>query len=589
MNTEGLVKNDNIQLGNKIGRTIESEKFPITMDEFWFSIIPDVIVGPFDFVCVDNIYRTRSIGIIKELRTVSNIHGIEHKSNRDTPSISEYHNSESARNSSRNHQVQGTRIARVAVMANVQSKKEGQDDRNNSNNTSNVIVRMPVGINASVTFANSDEILLALGIPKMEDPAMAGVIEMTNGNRIAIPMAMSYLAGPDAAHINASGISGNLKTSYLLFLLHSLYQKLVKKNEVAIIVFNTREDDLLYIDEAQGTVTERDKELYELLQISPVPFSKVTYFLPRGIDGKPISVHIPSNYQTYSYELSDIYDRLDLLLSSETYDPRYNLSAIINYIYESWPLKDNDGVPVTTWSDLVKFKDYPSEIITHKSTYLHFSGLLQKYKRSSMFTDKRETSTYIGNEIEKIRAGDVFVIDIAMIPTVEEQSLVIGDVMKNIDELYSSRSNFEDVRHVYDADGQITMSVEQSRRPKYLLIFIDEINRFLPQAYPMGRRTSVAEQITKTLIAGKSRDTILLSAQQFKSAVDPILHDNTGIHMIAKLGMSELSKSPYAMLDDITKNNIVHLDKGEIVMIQPAIRHPVKVIFPRPPFKRLSR
>jgi DNA helicase HerA-like ATPase len=206
-----------------------------------------------------------------------------------------------------------------------------------------------------------------------------------------------------------------------------------------------------------------------------------------------------------------------------------------------------------------------------------------------MFTDKRETSTYIGNEIEKIRAGDVFVIDIAMIPTVEEQSLVIGDVMKNIDELYSSRSNFEDVRHVYDADGQITMSVEQSRRPKYLLIFIDEINRFLPQAYPMGRRTSVAEQITKTLIAGKSRDTILLSAQQFKSAVDPILHDNTGIHMIAKLGMSELSKSPYAMLDDITKNNIVHLDKGEIVMIQPAIRHPVKVIFPRPPFKRLSR
>ena len=592
MTTEGLVKNENVELGDKIGRTVESERFPITMDEFWFSIIPDVIVGPFDFVCVDNIYSTRTIGIVKELRTVSNIHGIEQKSNGNTQPISDYHDSANAAaiGDSRNYQVHGTRIARVAVMANVQSRKEGQDDDDrNNDNTSNVIVRMPVGINSSVTFANSDEILLALGIPKMEDPVMAGVIEMTNRNKVAIPMAMSYLAGPDAAHINASGISGNLKTSYLLFLLHSLYQKLIKKNEVAIIVFNTREDDLLYLDEAQGTVTDRDKELYHLLQISPEPFSKVTYFLPRGIDGKPISVHIPSNYHTYSYELSDIYDRLDLLLSSETYDPRYNLSAIINYIYESWPLKDKDGVAVTTWSDLVKYKDYPSEIVTHKSTYLHFSGLLQKYMRSSMFTDKRETSTYIGNEIKKIRAGDVFVIDIAMIPTLEEQSLVVGDVMKNIDELYSSRSNFEDVRHVYDADGQITMSVEQSRRPKYLLIFIDEINRFLPQAYPLGRRTSVAEQITKTLIAGKSRDTILLSAQQFKSAVDPILHDNTGIHMIAKLGMSELSKSPYAMLDDITKNNIIHLDKGEIVMIQPAIRHPVKVIFPRPPFKRLSR
>ena len=168
-----------------------------------------------------------------------------------------------------------------------------------------------------------------------------------------------------------------MKTSYLLFLLHSLYQKLIKNNEVAIIVFNTREDDLLYIDEAQGTVTARDKEWHDLLR-SPDRFSKVTYFLPRGIDGKPISVHIPSNYQTYSYELNDIYDRLDLLLSSEAYDPRYNLSAIINYIYESWPLNDKEGKTITTWSDMVEYKDYPSEIITHKSTYLHFSGLLQK-------------------------------------------------------------------------------------------------------------------------------------------------------------------------------------------------------------------
>jgi DNA helicase HerA-like ATPase len=588
LTTKGLAKDENVELGNKIGRTVESERFPITMDEFWFSILPSVIVGPFDFVSVDNIYNTRTIGIIKELRTVSSIHSIRQNSNGDLTSLSGQHDSETgAMGSGRDYQVHGTRIARVAVMAHVHDKYKGQGDKGNENNS--IIARMPVGINASVAFANSDEILLALGIPKMEDPVMAGLIEMTNGNKIAIPMAMSYLAGPDAAHINASGISGNLKTSYLLFLLHSLYQKLIKRDEVAIIIFNTREDDLLHLDEAQGTITDRDKELYDLLEIPPEPFTKVIYYLPRGIDGKPISTHIPSNYQIYSYELNDIYDRLDLLFSSETYDPRYNLSAIINYIYESWPLKDKDGAPITTWSDLVKFKDYPPEILTHKSTYLHFSGLLQKYTRSSMFTDKRVTSTYLGNEIEKIRAGDVFVIDIAMVPTVEEQSLVIGDVMKNIDELYSSRSNFEDIRHVYDANGQIAMSVEHSRRPKYLLIFIDEINRFLPQAYPMGRRTAVAEQIAKTLIAGRSRDTILLSAQQFKSSTDPILHENTGIHMIAKLGMSELSKSPYAMLDDITKNNIVHMNKGEIVMVQPAIRHPVKVVFPRPPFKRPSR
>ena len=79
MTTEGLTKNENVELGSRIGETVESEKFPITMDEFWFSIVPNVIVGPFDFVCVDNIYNTRTIGIVKELRTVSNIHSIKQK------------------------------------------------------------------------------------------------------------------------------------------------------------------------------------------------------------------------------------------------------------------------------------------------------------------------------------------------------------------------------------------------------------------------------------------------------------------------------------------------------------------------------
>ena len=52
----------------------------------------------------------------------------------------------------------------------------------------------------------------------MEYPVMAGIIEMTNGQEFAIPIAMSYSAGPDTAHINATGISGNLKTSYYVLI-----------------------------------------------------------------------------------------------------------------------------------------------------------------------------------------------------------------------------------------------------------------------------------------------------------------------------------------------------------------------------------
>ncbi len=119
--------------------------------------------------------------------------------------------------------------------------------------------------------------------------------------------------------------------------------------------------------------------------------------------------------------------------------------------------------------------------------------------------------------------------------------------------------------------------------PRYIFAFIDEINRFVPRS--AGNSSAVAEQIMRTVVAGKSRDTILFSAQQFKSSVDPMLHENTGLHIIAKLGMPELSTPPYAMLDASTKANIVRLNRGELVMVHPAFREPIRIIFPNSPFK----
>jgi DNA helicase HerA-like ATPase len=312
----------------------------------------------------------------------------------------------------------------------------------------------------------------------------------------------------------------------------------------------------------------------------------VTYFLPRGKDGRPNSMHIPSNSKTYSYELNDVYDRLELLFS-EIYDPRYNLSSIINYIYEFWPIKksssikkDND-VYIKTWTDLFNFRDYPEEIITHKSSLLHFQGHIQRFRRSSLFIDKKVTSKYLGKEIRQINSHDIFVVDIAMLSTVEEQSFVIGDVMKSIDEMYSSN----EIIITSKGDRSTAKEVNQKKKPRYVLVFIDEINRFLPISKPTGKMKPVGEQIVKTVIAGRSRGTILFSAQQFKSTVDPSLHESTGMHIIAKMGLSELSTALYSMIDESTKMNIVRLNKGELVIIHSAFRYPIKITFPRPSFK----
>ncbi|MFL6330759.1 MAG: hypothetical protein ACJ705_07060, partial [Nitrososphaeraceae archaeon] len=274
------------------------------------------------------------------------------------------------------------------------------------------------------------------------------------------------------------------------------------------------------------------------------------------------------------------------------------------YIYEFWPIKKTttnnwsgkeqvggkreevgDREEVKTWTDLFDFKDYPEEIITNKSSLLQFQGHIQRFRRSSLFIDKKVTSIYLGKEIKKIRPGNVFVVDIAMLSSLEEQAFVIGDAMKSIDEIYSATtemSNEDNKSSNYD-NGNNTSNNDndkKSKKPKYFLIFIDEINRFLPNTKTFGRINAVAEQIMKTIIAGRSRHTILFSAQQFKSTVDYSLHENTGMHITAKVGLSELSSMPYNIIDQSTKMNIVRLNKGELVMVHSAFRHPIKITFP---------
>lgn len=178
--------------------------------------------------------------------------------------------------------------------------------------------------------------------------------------------------------------------------------------------------------------------------------------------------------------------------------------------------------------------------------------------KSPLFIDRKKASTYLGKEIKNLDSGDIFVIDIAMLSSLEEQSFVIGDVLKSIDELYAAQTDTS------------LHSKQHIKKPKYVLIFVDEINRFLPKDRYMNKHSAVEEQITKTLIAGRSRRTILFSAQQFKSSVDYTLHENTGLHVTAKVELSELATAPYNGIDEYTKLNIVRLNKGELVLVHPA-------------------
>jgi hypothetical protein len=513
----------------------------------------------------------------------------------------------------------GLTVAKVDVIANRQFQRIEEEISSNASipnqmplKSKNGSINMPVQEGKLVTFATVEEVISSLGIPEMEHPIPAGVISMTNGTSIPIDLDVTYIFGPDTTHVNATGISGNMKTSYLLFLLQVLHKKLLEEG-ISIILLNTKERDLLHIgEESDKTYSSEDKHKLDILGLDLTPFNNVKYFLPRGKDGKPNSAHIPeNNYFTYSFELSDVYDRLELLFSSETtLNPQHNISSILNYIYELWP-NFNQGYSdkesphkIATWTDLINFCDFPEEIVSHKTTLLKFKGMIQKYRKpSTLFVDKKVTSRYLGKEIRKMKKNEVFVIDVAMLPTLDEQAFVVGDVMKTINEMYSlgHANNLEDEYGDSDDDshGEIEEKIgrtkrELTKKPKYTVVFIDEINRFLPRGesgntdlrISMSNRSAVAEELLKTLITGQSRHCILFSAQQFKSQIDQSINENTGLHIITKLGLSELSSNSYSMVDDSTKSVISKLHKGEFILVHPAFRHPIKIAIPKPTFKK---
>jgi len=576
-------------LHQEIGKTIASERFLNTMDGFWFALKPNVIINSFDFVTVDNLFDSKTIGIVKELQAVAEHDYYNYFSDYYTISITkEQLKQEGKENEGEGEgekekeqlskmQLNGVVLAKVAIMANTGVKIQGYKE--------DTSINFPVGVGKTVRFATEDEIIFALGIPQMVNPIPAGIIETTNGLEVPITLDITYLAGADTAHVNASGISGNRKSSYILFLLQSSYQTLKRLNQnVALIIFNTKEQDLLYIDQKEKDIKKRTERLFDVLDLDIEPFENVTYFLPRGKDGKPNSIHVPQNYKTYSYELKDVYDRLELLFS-EPYDLHHDFLSIMNYIYESWPLKSNNGKEISTWTDLTEFKEYPEAIVSNKSSLLYFLGRLQRFRKSPMFIDKKKTSTYLGNEIKKIKAGEVFVIDVATISSFEVQAFVVGDVMKSIDEMYSSRYyDLDDNNSNNTNTDSNENNVQNGQKLHYLLVFVDEINRYIPKSQN-GKMSSVSEQIMRTVIAGRTRGTILFSAQQFKSATDSRLQENTDLHITAKLGLSELSTDPYSMLDDSTKMNVARLNKGELVMIHSAFRHPIKIGFPKATYK----
>ena len=377
----------------------------------------DVIVRPFDIVRIEHLSRrdgssSHSFALVKELSYITDSAG--HLANYVSSDFGDVEAREMNKRL-------GTTIAEAEILG-------------NSDN-----IEMPIRDGARVEWAGADEIRKALGVHNLKEPIPAGYMETSRGDEISIDFEARYLVGPEAGHLNISGISGLAsKTSYAMFLLNALQQRM--KDEVSIILFNVKGPDLLAVDRANDNLTEPQKAEWRKCGIEPRPLENVTYFHPYAKDRQGIFTDSQVPYHiiqaqikanrafNYYYDVETFKggeegnetdvgrDKLGLLFS-DIDDPQSTMESCIHALGD---------IDAETWENLrEEIADkteagQPGKKDISVQSWRKFNRLIRTRTDHSLFVEERgqkdRRQRLLIDGIKSLRPGKVLVIDIAPLP-----------------------------------------------------------------------------------------------------------------------------------------------------------------------------
>ncbi|TFG54470.1 MAG: ATP-binding protein, partial [Gemmatimonadales bacterium] len=141
------------------------------------------------------------------------------------------------------------------------------------------------------------------------------------GLRAPVFLDADFLLGPEAAHLNISGVSGlATKTSAVEFLLTSIFQTFpAHKGSVAAVCFNVKGPDLCFLDQP-GELSAEDLELYAKLDLKAECFQSVRYFAPYKADGVNLNTlrtnrALSGNTEPLVWGLREVLDFAEVLLN----------------------------------------------------------------------------------------------------------------------------------------------------------------------------------------------------------------------------------------------------------------------------------
>ena len=400
------------------------------------------------------------------------------------------------------------------------------------------------------------------------------------GTDAPIYLDADFLLGPEAAHLNITGVSGlATKTSAIEWILSSIFTHFPEsKGSVAAVAFNVKGPDLCFLDQP-GNIDEADKVLYAKCGVEPAPFSKTHYFAPYKADGFSLNTlrsneALSHNVSSLTWGLREVLQYAEVLLNKDDVDAKAD--ALIDFIRErivdrdfSDPLLGNKRYLVRSFADLEAwFRDVLSamEGKNNEGWRTHHIATIRKVRnRLSNISTRCAGLVTDDGAVSDLPFGSfqdrtVYVIDVASLEEAA-QDLIFARVVTKLREHLEKRDL--GVNHV--------------------IVFVDELNKYAPND---GQDTYVRKMLLDLAERGRYLGLVLFSAQQFRSQVHRRVVGNSGTALYGRMDADELATPGYAVLSPAVKTKLATLEKGQLMVRHPHFTQPIFVRFPRPAIMR---
>ncbi|HVE78572.1 MAG TPA: hypothetical protein VNA89_06915 [Gemmatimonadaceae bacterium] len=402
------------------------------------------------------------------------------------------------------------------------------------------------------------------------------------GTEAPIYLDAEFLVGPEAAHLNITGVSGlATKTSAVEWLLASLFAHFPsKKGSIAAVCFNVKGPDLCFLDQP-GDLDAADRALYDAMGVPARPFERVRYFAPYKADGFSVNSlrsneALADSVTPLTWGLRQVMDYAEVLLNRDDVDAKAD--ALIDFIREriidhefSDELLGSRTFRVQSFSDL---EDWFKAVLrgleakggNAESWRTHHVATIRKV-RNRLVNIAQRCQGLVTNDgsVSDLPFGEfadrtVYVVDVA---NVEEaaQDLIFARVVTKLREQLEKRA----------------LGVD------HVVVFVDELNKYAPGD---GPDTYVRKMLLDIAERGRYLGLVLFSAQQFRSQVHRRVVGNSGTALFGRMDGDELATPGYAVLSPATRTKLATLEKGQLMVRHPHFTQPIFVRFPRPAVMR---